>query len=72
MESTEWDMTDVTVLDLLDRALDKGVVLWGELVISIADVDLIYVGIKAILCSVDTAERMREVAWQKLVDSQRN
>jgi|CryBogDrversion2_1035201.scaffolds.fasta_scaffold03564_3 gas vesicle structural protein len=72
MESTEWDMTDVTVLDLLDRALDKGVVLWGELVISIADVDLIYVGIKAILCSVDTAERMREVAWQNLVDSQRN
>ncbi|GEM_PF-1242957 len=71
MESTEWDTTDVTILDLLDRALDKGVLLWGELVLSVADVDLVYVGLKAMLCSIDTAERMREVAWQKLLDSQR-
>jgi gas vesicle structural protein len=70
MDPSEWDATDVTILDLLDRALDKGVLLWGELVISIADVDLVYVGLKALLCSVDTADRMREVAWQNLVTSQ--
>jgi hypothetical protein len=72
MESSEWDATDVTILDLLDRALDKGVLLWGELVLSIADVDLVYVGLKAMLCSVDTAERMRENAWKKLLDSQQS
>lgn len=71
MEPSEWDATDVTVLDLLDRALDKGVVLWGELTISVADVDLVYVGLKALLCSVDTAERMREAAWADLVATQR-
>lgn len=70
MDASEWDATDVTILDLLDRALDKGVLLWGELVISVADVDLVYVGLKALLCSVDTAERMREGAWQDLIAAQ--
>jgi hypothetical protein len=72
MESSEWDATDVTILDLLDRALDKGVVLWGELTLSIADVDLVYVGIKALLCSVDSADRMREAAWKDLIAAQRS
>ena len=34
------------ISDLLDRALKKGVVLWGEATISLAGVDLIYVGLK--------------------------
>lgn len=68
MEGSEWDATDVTILDLLDRALDKGVYLWGDLVLSVADVDLVYVGLKALLCSVDTADRMREAAWQRLLE----
>lgn len=70
MDTCEWDASDVTILDLLDRALNKGVLLWGELVISVADVDLVYVGLKALLCSVDTADRMREVAWQQLIETQ--
>ncbi len=63
-------MRDVALVDLLDRALDKGVLLWGELTISIADVDLLYVGLKALVCSVDTAEKMRESAWQRLLTEQ--
>ena len=70
MEPGEWDEHDVTILDLLDRALDKGVVLWGELTLSIADVDLVYVGLRALLCSVDTADRMRDEAWERLLDAQ--
>lgn len=66
----EWEDEDVTILDLLDRALDKGVVLWGELTLTIADVDLVYVGLKALLCSIDTADRMREVAWERLLEAQ--
>lgn len=52
----------VTLLDLLDRILDKGVLLGGDITISVADVDLIYVGLKMLLSSVDTVERMRTAA----------
>lgn len=54
----------VTLLDLLDRILDKGVLLNGDITISVADVDLIYVGLKVLLSSVDTVERMRTAAAQ--------
>jgi hypothetical protein len=45
-----------SVVDLLNRLLDKGVVLDGELTISLADVELIYVGLKVLLVS---ASRLR-------------
>lgn len=48
--------------ELLDRALNKGVVLWGDATISVAGVDLIYVGLKVLLASVDTAQRLRQDA----------
>ena len=32
---------DVTLLEVLDRVLDKGVIIAGDIVISVADVDLI-------------------------------
>ena len=50
---------DVTLLEILDRALDKGVVASGDIVISVADVDLIYIGLKVLLSSVETMERLR-------------
>ena len=50
---------DVTLLELLDRVLDKGVVISGDIVISVADVDLIYVGLRVLLSSVETMERLR-------------
>ena len=50
---------NVTLLEILDRALDKGVVVSGDIVISVADVDLIYVGLKVLLSSVETMERLR-------------
>ncbi len=56
---------EVTLLDLLDRILDKGVVLWGDVTLSVADVDLVYVGLKVLLSSVDTAQRMREAAMHE-------
>jgi hypothetical protein len=50
---------EIVLLDLLDRALDKGVILYGEVIISVADVDLVYLGLKVLLSSVDTVERIR-------------
>ena len=50
---------EVTLVEVLDRALAKGIVLWGDITLSVADVDLVYVGLKLLLSSVETAERMR-------------
>jgi hypothetical protein len=50
---------DVTLLEVLDRVLDKGVVISGDIVISVADVDLIYLGLRVLLSSVETMERLR-------------
>lgn len=60
------DDRDVTLLELLDRALHKGVILWGDVTLSVADVDLIFVGLKVLLCSVETADRMRSTAASRL------
>ena len=50
---------EVALLDLLNRILDKGVVLAGDVTISVADVDLVYVGLRVLLSSVETMERAR-------------
>ncbi len=50
---------EVTLLEVLDRLLDHGVVLSGDLTISVADVDLIFLGLKVMLTSVERAERLR-------------
>lgn len=49
----------LTLLELLDRVLDKGVVLSGDVTLSVADVDLVYVGLRVLLSSVDAAQRHR-------------
>lgn len=59
MDSAVATEKDVTLLELLDRVLDKGVVVAGDLVISVADVDLIYLGLRVLLSSVETMERQR-------------
>jgi hypothetical protein len=51
---------DTSLLELVDRLLNKGVVLAGEATISIAGVDLIYLGLNVVLASVDTIEKARE------------
>lgn len=50
---------DMALIDLLDRILDKGVIISGEIVLSVANVDLVYVGLKVLLTSVDRIESMR-------------
>ncbi|WP_207018179.1 gas vesicle protein [Roseococcus suduntuyensis] len=49
------------LVDVLDRLLDTGVVLDGQLVISVAGVDLVHVGLRALLASVETAARLAQV-----------
>lgn len=45
-----------TLLDLLDRVLGKGVVAYGDIVLSIADLDLVYLNLRAVLSSIGTLE----------------
>jgi hypothetical protein len=48
----------VSLVDLLDRLLHAGVVADGQIVLTVAGVDLVYLGIRALLSSVETASRM--------------
>jgi hypothetical protein len=50
----------VTLLDLVDRVLNKGVVLTGDITLAVADVDLVYVGLRVLLASAATLEREAE------------
>ncbi|MDW5328262.1 gas vesicle protein [Plantactinospora sp. KLBMP9567] len=50
------DSRPVALVDLLDRVLATGVVVSGDLVLSIADVDLVYVSLRALLASVRAAD----------------
>ena len=45
-----WERT--SLVDLLDRVLGTGVVITGDITLSIADVDLVYVSLNAIIASV--------------------
>ena len=48
---------ETSLLDILDHVLNAGVVIHGGIVISLAGVDLVYVGLNVILTSVETALR---------------
>jgi hypothetical protein len=44
---------DASLLDIVDHVLTKGIVLTGDLVLGVADVDLIYLRLSALLCTFD-------------------
>jgi hypothetical protein len=57
---------EVTLLELLDRVLGEGVVLAGDLTISVADVDLLYLGLRVLLAPV---ERLPELQARALASA---
>ncbi len=57
----------VTLCEALDRVLNKGAVVLGEVTISVANVDLIYLGLQLVLTSIDSCHTMKASAsgqWQ--------
>jgi hypothetical protein len=48
----------VSLCEALDRVLNKGAVIVGELTISVADIDLIYLGLQVVLTSIETAREI--------------
>ena len=55
---------EITLLDLVDRILNKGVILYGDVTLSVADIDLVFLSLKVLLTSVETAEKMKRAAVQ--------
>ena len=47
---------DVALVDLVDRLLGGGVVIAGDITLAVADVDLVYVQLRALISSVATAQ----------------
>jgi hypothetical protein len=47
-----------SLVELINRVLDKGVVISGDITISVAGVDLVYLSLSALLTSVSTARRV--------------
>jgi hypothetical protein len=47
----------VALVDLLDRLLEGGVVLTGDLTLAIADVDLVRISLRALICPVEEVRR---------------
>jgi hypothetical protein len=54
----EWESTDVSLLETLDHVLSRGLVIAGEITISVADIDLIFVGLNVLVSSVETAHEV--------------
>lgn len=54
----EWEETDLSLLETLDHVLNRGLVIAGEITISIADIDLIFVGLNVLVSSVETAHEV--------------
>jgi hypothetical protein len=50
----------VTLIELVDRVLNKGVVIAGDITLAVADVDLVYLGLRVFLTSLATLDQMQE------------
>jgi hypothetical protein len=48
----------VTLVELVDRVLNAGVVISGDITLSVAGVDLVYVGLRVLLASAGTLDRL--------------
>jgi len=53
--------------ELLDRLLNKGAVVAGEVTISVANVDLIYLGLQLVITSIETGRSLRDLAYDNMI-----
>jgi hypothetical protein len=67
-----FDENELSLLETLDHVLNRGLVIAGEITISVADVDLIFVGLNVLVSSVETAnEVLRKRSDSSAIDLQR-
>jgi gas vesicle structural protein len=68
-EEFESEQLELSLLETLDHVLTRGLVIAGEITISVADIDLIFVGLNVILTSIETAQ---EVLGARKLNAQPN
>jgi hypothetical protein len=61
---TEGHPRSTGLVDVLDRVLDKGLVVAGDIKISLAEVELLTVRIRLLICSIDKAEEIGLDWWK--------
>lgn len=54
----QFEESELSLLETLDHVLSNGLVIAGEVTISVADVDLVFVGLNVLLTSVETAREV--------------
>src|ERR1700736_5247585 len=52
------------LVDILDRVLDKGLVIAGDIKINLANVELLTIQIRLLICSIDKAEQIGLNWWK--------
>jgi hypothetical protein len=52
------------LVDILDRVLDKGLVIVGDIKINLANVELLTIQIRLLICSIDKAEQIGMDWWR--------
>ena len=57
-ELEEFEEQELSVLETLDHVLNRGLVIAGEITISVADIDLIFLGLNVLVSSVETAHEV--------------
>jgi hypothetical protein len=57
-EFSQDETEHISLCEALDRILNKGAVIVGEVTISVANIDLVYLGLQVILTSIETARRI--------------
>ena len=62
---------EVSLLEILDHVLNYGVVIHGTLVISLAGVNLVYLGLNVVLASVETALQNLQSNQQMQINEKR-
>ena len=56
-------MASSTLADVLERVLDKGIVIAGDIKIKLVDIELLSIQIRLVICSVDKAKEMGMDWW---------
>ena len=54
----------VSLVEVLDRVLDKGLVVAGDIRVSLANVELLTIQIRLLVCSIDKAEQIGMTWWR--------
>jgi hypothetical protein len=71
MSSKQLSPRQLTIVDLIDRILDKGVVWTGDITVSIVGVDLLSLKINLVIASLETAKRYGvKLPWEKWEQAQ--